>query len=145
MKRLIYVSTARHTLKTSHIDDILSASRDNNRKAGITGLLVFHDGVFFQVLEGEAADVSAVFEKISRDWRHSGCRVLFDEPVVSRAFGDWSMAFRLGADLQGAQVRQLQDIRDVISKSRDGDFASSPALDVFLRAFLANFRMLDAA
>ncbi len=145
MKRLIYISTARHALKTSHIDDILATSRENNRKLCITGLLVFHDGIFFQVLEGDAAKVSSLYNGINRDWRHTGCRVLFDEPVVSRAFGDWSMAFRLGAELQGTQVRQLQDIRQVAAESRDGNFAGNPALDVFLRAFLANFRMLDAA
>lgn len=145
MKRIIYISSARHNLKPPHINDILASSRENNRKAGITGLLVLHEGIFLQVLEGPEDPVSETYARISRDWRHTDCRILFDEPVVERAFAEWSMAYRLGDDLQKRQIRQLNDIQSVVKSCRTGQFSDHPSLNVFLRAFLSSFRLLDAA
>ncbi|MEQ9315700.1 MAG: BLUF domain-containing protein [Henriciella sp.] len=145
MKRIIYISSARHNLKPPHINDILAASRENNRRDQITGLLVYHEGVFLQVLEGATDQVQQVYARIARDWRHTDCRVLFDEPIVERAFAEWSMAYRLGAELEARQVRQLNDIQSVVKSCKTGQYADHPSLNVFLRAFLSSFRLLDAA
>lgn len=145
MKRIIYTSSARHNLKPAHITDILAASRDNNRAHQVTGLLVYHEGVFLQVLEGPTDKVEQVYAKIARDWRHTNCRVLFDEPIVERAFAEWIMAYRLGAELEARQIRQLNDIQSVVKSCKTGQYGDHPALSVFLRAFLSSFRLLDAA
>ncbi|MGB3626193.1 MAG: BLUF domain-containing protein [Henriciella sp.] len=145
MKRIIYLSSARHNLKPPHIKDILTVSRENNRKADMTGLLVFHDSVFLQVLEGPDEAVSETYARIERDWRHTDCRVLFDEPVVERAFAEWAMAYKIADDLEARQIRQLNDIQTVARTCKAGEYADHPSLDVFLRAFLASFRLLNAA
>lgn len=73
---------------------MLVVSRRNNQLAGVTGLLLHHDGNFIQVLEGEEAAVERVFARVMADPRHRGVQRLFSEEREVRDFRDWSMAFR---------------------------------------------------
>ena len=51
MRRIIYLSTSSVILPEDEVQDILKISRANNTRDGVSGLLVYHDGSFFQVLE----------------------------------------------------------------------------------------------
>jgi hypothetical protein len=94
MLQLVYISTARGAVMASDLQRILGASRRNNARDGISGLLFF-DGVrFLQALEGEEAAVTTAFERIKPDPRHSGVVVLSRREVAKREFGDWAMASR---------------------------------------------------
>lgn len=71
--------------------DILEASRRNNPARDITGVLVSHGGWFMQVLEGPAAEVSALLKRIEQDNRNGQFLLLRAMPIDTRDFGDWSM------------------------------------------------------
>ena len=43
---------------------------------GITGVLVYAEGVFLQVLEGETEAITLLMARISRDLRHEAVAVL---------------------------------------------------------------------
>jgi hypothetical protein len=60
--------------------------------AGITGMLLYVEGGFMQVLEGEDEAVAAVYARICNDKRHWNTQVLLDRHAP-RAFRDWSMGF----------------------------------------------------
>ena len=79
------------------INNILSASRRNNAKVGVTGALLFNSILFAQVLEGPIDGVEKIFEQIQRDLRHSDLIVLDSGLIEARKFPSWSMAFA-GAD-----------------------------------------------
>ena len=53
MRQLLYVSNTLSDLAPGALDDILTASRRNNAMMGITGLLLYIDGGFLQMLEGD--------------------------------------------------------------------------------------------
>jgi hypothetical protein len=94
--RLIYYSRNRippDADVAAEVDSILRASQRNNAAAGVTGALIFNNGVFAQVLEGDRATVESTFERIQRDDRHGDVEVLSFEPVSKRIFESWSMAF----------------------------------------------------
>lgn len=94
MIRLTYISTAARDLTQDGVDAILAASRRNNRRDRITGLL-FHDGRrFLQLLEGEASMVEAAYARILRDTRHRACVKLDERHADARVFGEWDMAWR---------------------------------------------------
>lgn len=96
--RLIYVSNAHHEMAASELDSVLEASARNNATRGITGMLLYANGSFLQILEGEAAAVDEAFERIGRDPRHGNIFVLEREAVGERSFARWSMGFkRLGS------------------------------------------------
>lgn len=102
MIQIVYISTARGAVGHERAN-ILAASRRNNARNGITGLL-FDDGVrFLQVLEGDAEKVDATFQRIKADPRHRAVVVLSRRPIDAREFGDWAMA-SLG---QGAEATEV--------------------------------------
>ena len=74
------------------IHDILIESVANNRRDDITGALIHDDIWFAQALEGPETMVSATFERILRDQRHGGVRLIKMQPVAARRFAAWWMA-----------------------------------------------------
>jgi hypothetical protein len=91
--RLIYSSEARPGLEAPELEEMLAESRIRNQAHGITGVLLFVDGAFLQILEGEKDDVASLMERIQRDPRHHGIKVFYEQEVDERAFASWSMAF----------------------------------------------------
>lgn len=95
MYRLIYASESNIRLGESGVDieigRILSKSKRNNPKRNIGGVLYYGDGHFFQVLEGEEAHVRSLYDRISKDDRHTNVRIIYQEPINETMFGDWSM------------------------------------------------------
>ena len=74
------------------LQQILAASRRNNARHGITGALLYNEGVFAQTLEGPFEAVQAIFEQIQADERHVDIVLLQAEPVGTRLFAEWAMA-----------------------------------------------------
>ena len=74
------------------LHDILLKSVTNNRRDDVTGALIHDDKWFAQALEGPETMVSATFERILRDPRHSDVRLIKMQPVTARRFRAWWMA-----------------------------------------------------
>jgi Sensors of blue-light using FAD len=90
---LIYVSVATRDMGTTQLTDLLQKARQTNETLGLTGMLLYSDRNFFQILEGESAAVNELYEKIIRDERHEQCTLIIREPIARRSFGNWSMGF----------------------------------------------------
>jgi hypothetical protein len=91
--RLVYSSEAAPDLAPAELEGMLAESRIRNKAHGITGVLVFVDGAFLQILEGEKNDVVDLMSRIDRDPRHRGVKVFYEQDVDERAFDSWSMAY----------------------------------------------------
>ena len=72
---------------------ILRSSRSRNTRLGLTGLLIYDDHQFVQVLEGEDAMVRLVYDRIRLDPRHTDVRLLYHGVTTERAFKAWPMGF----------------------------------------------------
>ncbi len=72
---------------------LLAHSFLNNQKDNITGLLIYKNKQFAQVIEGEEDAIERVWSKIQRDTRHKDIQLLSKEPIVNRSFTKWSMLF----------------------------------------------------
>jgi hypothetical protein len=107
--QLVYCSRAVPGIDDTAIGRILESARRRNPVYGITGLLVFGGGVFFQWLEGPRETVTQLLAILRSDPRHHDVVVLSEtEEVRERLFPDWSME-RVTTD----------DIRDVLADARD--------------------------
>ena len=93
MISLTYVSSATTFLNPTELLALLNRARTNNVALGLTGMLLYKDGNFMQVLEGEEAPLRQLYTKIIKDPRHSGLIKLLDQPIETRQFPSWSMAF----------------------------------------------------
>lgn len=66
-------------------------AQKRNAAHSVSGALVFDDGCFAQVLEGELSAVERIFTSIQRDTRHCDLQILEYEPIEKRSFSNWSM------------------------------------------------------
>ena len=89
----IYASTATSAFAEHDIPLLLERARAKNARVGVTGMLLYVEGSFFQVLEGGESAVAAIFEDIRRDSRHAHVTQIIREPIARRSFGDWTMGF----------------------------------------------------
>lgn len=107
MERIIYVSTARLLPSRQTVDDILAASRRNNRRDGLTGLLIVGGQRFLQVLEGPASGLDAAYTRISADPRHFAIVQLERTAIQARSFSDWQMGYAEAAVRVGGSLAEL--------------------------------------
>ena len=90
---LIYVSTASGAMSDQDLVEILQVSRRNNAQSGLSGMLLYKDGTFMQVLEGEQETLKQRYSIIAEDPRHKDLMLLSEKPIEQRSFADWSMGF----------------------------------------------------
>jgi hypothetical protein len=93
LTRLIYASVATPGIEFSELQDILFTSEKNNVTKEITGALSYGRGSFLQLLEGERSEISALYQTISLDTRHSQLELLEVVPIQTRDFAQWSMRY----------------------------------------------------
>ena len=91
LHRLIYTSTAQPGLGLSELRAILETSQANNRRDAVTGALVYDEGLFLQLLEGDRAVLSRTYQRILNDPRHYDLCLIEMVPCAERQFADWAM------------------------------------------------------
>lgn len=91
---LIYISSAKNSLHEGDLCNILDESRERNKELNVTGMLLYMNDSFMQVLEGRHENVNHIYEKISQDPRHHDLHHLGTYPLKERNFSDWTMGFK---------------------------------------------------
>ena len=94
LHQIIYVSSACTLMSERELKALMAQSGQFNAARQITGLLLYKDGNFMQLLEGDQAELNSLMERIKVDRRHFGLSVLVNEPAVSRLYPEWAMGFR---------------------------------------------------
>lgn len=111
LKRIKYLSRFAPGLTAADIGEIIETSQTNNPKRGVTGTLMTSGGVFYQVLEGPAHEVDALWDIIRRDERHRDVLLLDSiEGIEERMFPRWSLQkvdLDAGADMRLEPTRAL--------------------------------------
>jgi Sensors of blue-light using FAD len=92
MSSLVYVSKATPLCADkSHLIHIATTAQRANGSRDLTGILVYSNGYFMQMLEGPEDSLLETFTVISADPRHEDIEMLSFEETVPRMFGDWNM------------------------------------------------------
>lgn len=94
----VYCSRAADSVDDVEVDRIIEWSQGRNVERGITGVLVFGSGVFFQWIEGPPAEVEKLIASLQSDPRHFDI-VPLDRSAEKRErlYPNWEME-RVGAD-----------------------------------------------
>ena len=137
--RLTYASRAAEGLSCADLSAIAREAQSRNAMLGVTGLLLYVDGDFLQVLEGPGGAVERLYEMIEKDARNKWVTRLSTERVLRRAFEDWSMGcFEIGLEeiaLEGEEAFFVIDEETPRIRPRfSGEFT------VFLEQFYARNR-----
>lgn len=139
MLQMIYTSEAKQKFSYADLQDLLLSARRNNDRDAITGMLLYEDGTFLQVLEGENEVVEATYQRIASDKRHHKIMLIARFEVDHRSFHDWEMGF---FDASGGKLLQLPGYSNFLSKRsveleslEDGDKAREVLLNFKLGAW----------
>lgn len=127
MLQMIYTSVATRRFQPTELKALLETSRRNNIQNEITGMLLYEDGTFIQVLEGGDDAVESTFNRISKDPRHAKILLIAKFELEQRTFHDWEMGF---FDASGGQLLRLPGYTSFLNKKaaeiedpEDGDKA----------------------
>jgi hypothetical protein len=134
MMSILYTSTASPSFDPAHLVDVLLLSRRNNKRIGLSGMLLYRDGVFLQVIEGPAHVLRERMAIIASDPRHRDVAVLLEEPIAERMFPAWTMG---SGDAAGDSAPGLREAFEDLAAGRDMT-ASLPALRGIIRWFQVN-------
>jgi hypothetical protein len=143
LHRLIYVSSAIGVLRADELDRILLRAKASNAGAGITGLLLFHEGTFLQVIEGSPAGVLSLMERIRRDRRHRGLALLESHVSTTRAFPDSPMAYVAPRNLTPGQRQELGELLTAVRRREA--LGGGESLSNQLWSVLSSFQAAEAA
>jgi hypothetical protein len=106
---LVYCSRAAAGVGDDDVTRIIASARRRNPAWGITGMLVFGSGIFFQWLEGPREQVMQLMANLKSDTRHEQIVLLSEsEEVRERLFPDWDM-----------ELVTADHIRDVLEDALD--------------------------
>ncbi|WP_174298472.1 BLUF domain-containing protein [Sphingomonas bacterium] len=109
----VYCSRAAEGVGDFEVSRIVESAQRSNSANGITGVLVFGSGVFFQWIEGPAAQVQKLIESLRADPRHYDFVSLdWSEEKRERLYPNWEME-RVEAD----DIRSV--LRDALGSAQD--------------------------
>jgi hypothetical protein len=113
LHNLIYCSLARPNMDPAEIQKIIATAKHHNPRYGITGLLVYGSGIFFQWLEGPKDNVTSLMKIIGEDPRHLNVVVLSEEDEIrDRLFPDWDMELVEAAEIGDVLKNALKEASD---------------------------------
>ncbi len=93
LERLVYTSRASEAMGTRDLFNLLNQAREKNACLGITGHLLYADGLFTQCIEGPPDAIERLWQVLVKDPRHEEISVISRQPVTARRFKEWAMAF----------------------------------------------------
>lgn len=94
MIQLIYICSAAYEPSEKDLIELLDQARSRNNSLNITGMLLYDNATYIQVLEGEYDDVHRVLFSIKKDERVGRLITLVDQEIKNRCFPNWSMGFK---------------------------------------------------
>ena len=110
---IVYCSRAVNDMDKDALEKIIDTAKHHNPRFGITGLLVFGSGIFFQWLEGPKDNVSSLFKIISADPRHSNVVLLTKEDEFrERFFPNWDMELVAATDISAVLEDAMNEASD---------------------------------
>lgn len=127
LNQLIYISQATRKMSSEDLLGIQKIAKTNNETVDITGSLFYNGGWFLQVLEGPAAALKTLYDKIEKDPRHKNSRIIHDEPAKFRTFTRWSMNMTNLEDRQADKYNELVAVIEA-AKTDQKIGAASPAV-----------------
>lgn len=95
LRTLLYVSKSLIPQDEAQrqIEKIIETARVRNAALGVTGVLIFTEARFAQVLEGPGEAIDAIMDRLRADPRHEQLTAVRDEPLERRRFPSWSMGY----------------------------------------------------
>jgi hypothetical protein len=106
----VYISSACYAFSEQQLRELLAECRINNLLNRISGILIYGNSTFFQVIEGSQESVDELWQKLQTDPRHTWVTQLLCRETSRLLFKDWSMAFERYDSTIASQMSGLADL-----------------------------------
>lgn len=133
MYHLVYTSHAKKPFSEPELLDLLRQSRDRNKVLNVSGILLYVQGKFMQVLEGKKAFVDTIYASILNDPRHTRVTMILEGDSPKRIFKGWSMGFKKLSNDDFVNASGFTDIDVFFDEHKMKE--NSSLLLVFLKLF----------
>ena len=110
VRLVVYTSRTRDIWEAAGLRTLAARAGDRNLRLGVTGRLMYFDGGFIQILEGDRPGTVAAMRAIEADPRHFAIDWLLDTIVPARLFATWDMDLILPEHLTGAGAAAARDL-----------------------------------
>jgi hypothetical protein len=135
---LVYTSIANQKMSDDNLKDLLKKSRVKNERKNVTGMLLYLDPFFIQILEGEEAIVNESFNLIKQDSRHHKVKIIYKKPIEQRSFENWTMGFN---KISNENLEAFEGFSDFLQRPTSHFFSDSPSeTEKMLEKFLDMFK-----
>lgn len=133
MYHLVYTSVAVNPFSEEGLIQLLETSRTYNKLKEISGMLLYAQGKFIQVLEGDRTVVNKLYSIIVGDPRHRKVTIVIEGDASERIFKDWSMGFK---KLTYEEFERLSGYKDIDLFFQEQQMTENSSLVlVFLKLF----------
>ena len=116
--QLVYVSLSSKDLSEQSLTDLLVEIREKNKRQDVTGMLLYHNSSFIQVIEGEQDTIDQLFDKLKKDQRHKNILVLLEHKIDQRSFPNWSMGFQEVDDEDAKGLEGFTKFMEAVDKEK---------------------------
>ncbi len=93
IRTIVYISNAVKLFEERHLDELFCQSVNNNSTRNITGILLYNEGTFIQILEGHKQPLDNLFKTIHQDRRHNNITKILDRRIGDRLFSKYRTGF----------------------------------------------------
>ncbi|GAA4932754.1 hypothetical protein GCM10023314_01410 [Algibacter agarivorans] len=95
IKTICYISDSLEHECLDKLKAMYLKAKANNLKHNITGILIYKNQNFLQVLEGEEIKVDETFNRIKSDSRHKNIFKVINTSIDERIFEDYNFGFTI--------------------------------------------------
>ncbi len=129
---ICYVSHVAKNVSEENIEQLLQKSQISNMKKNITGVLLYSEGNFFQVLEGEESVVKSLFTKIEEDDRHTAIFKIFGKQIEIYKYDGYQSDFVSNAN------KIKESTTEYMAHVTTKDFQTRAVIENMLKVFIAS-------
>ena len=95
IKTICYVSDSKIKESKVKLDKMFNDIKTKNIINNISGVLIYKNGNFLQIIEGDKEIIDTLFLNIKKDKRHSHIITLIDFPIPHRLFKEYKTSFSI--------------------------------------------------
>ena len=117
MKTICYISDSAEHKISDKLESIYVKAKANNLKYDITGILIYKNQNFLQVLEGEENAVNQTYTRIVEDKRHKNIFEVINTNIEERIFQDYNFGFTIINNKQG--LKNLYDYLEWLKEAEN--------------------------
>ena len=125
MYELFITTVASRQFSSSDIKEIVKQLSVRNSQYGLTGILIYNNGEFYQILEGEEETIQKMRDEIIHDSLHGSVHVIWEGQIQDRGYTNWglspSMMGEFGLETiyaeKGSNVSTSQRLLETLAKT----------------------------